>query len=257
MVVKPTAAEPHTATRESITAFFPAYNDWGTIASMVVLTARVLSRLTDDYEIVVVNDASPDHLEEILEELGQRYTCFRYVTHESNRGYGGALRSGFAAATRDWIFYTDGDAQYDVRELRLLWEQRAGVDLVNGYKIRRSDPWYRAVVGRAYHHLVRTLFRIPVRDGDCDVRLIRREVFDRIRLTEDSGLICVELMAKVAQAHCRIAEVPVHHFHRMHGRSQFFNLRRVGRVFVQMLKLWWRLFVRKEPIGPAAHGTGA
>jgi glycosyltransferase involved in cell wall biosynthesis len=235
---------------ESVSAFFPAYNDWGTIASMVVLTARVLSQLTDDYEIVVVNDASPDHLQEILEELAARYPRFRYVTHETNRGYGGALRSGFANATKDWIFYTDGDAQYDVRELRLLWQQRMQADVVNGYKIARNDPWYRKVVGKLYHHFVRSLFRIPVRDVDCDFRLIRREVFDRIRLTEESGLICVEMMAKIALAKFRIAEIPVHHYHRVHGKSQFFNFQRVFRVFVNMIGLWWRLFVRHEAIGP-------
>ncbi|MCK4304434.1 MAG: glycosyltransferase family 2 protein [Candidatus Eisenbacteria sp.] len=236
--------------KESITAFFPAYNDWGTIASMVVLTSRVLAQLTDDFEVIVVNDASPDHLQDILEELSRRYPRFRYITHQENRGYGGALKSGFAAATKKWVFYTDGDAQYDVRELNLLWEKRYGVDVVNGYKMQRSDPWYRVVVGRFYHHFVRNLFRIPVRDVDCDFRLIRRDVFDRVQLTEDSGLICVEMMAKIALARCRIAQVPVHHYHRMHGKSQFFNIRRVLRVFINMSGLWWRLFIKREPIGP-------
>jgi glycosyltransferase involved in cell wall biosynthesis len=238
--------------KDSISVFFPAYNDWGTIASMVVVAFRVLTRLSEDHEVIVVNDASPDHLDEILAELAQRYPRLRIVTHPRNRGYGGALRSGFAAAAKDWIFYTDGDAQYDVRELELLWSRRQGTDVVNGYKIRRSDPWYRAVVGRLYHHFVRTLFRIPVRDVDCDFRLMRREVLESIHLTEDSGLICVELMTKIARAGFRIAQVPVHHYHRMHGRSQFFNLRRVLRVFVQMARLWWRIFIRREPIGPAA-----
>ena len=237
--------------KESITAFFPAYNDWGTIASMVVLVSKVLDELTEDYEVVVVNDASPDHVGEILAELETRYPRFRAITHPVNKGYGGALRSGFGAATKEWVFYTDGDAQYDVRELRLLWARREDADLVNGYKIRRSDPWYRAVVGRMYHHLVRVLFRIPVRDVDCDFRLIRREFLDRhVRLTEDSGLICVEMMAKFGLTRARLAEVPVHHFHRMHGRSQFFNFKRVLRVFINMLGLWWNLFVRKIPVGP-------
>jgi len=238
------------AGKKSISVFFPAYNDWGTIASMIVLVVRTLEELTDDYEVIIVNDASPDHTHVILEELGQRYPCLRWIKHEFNRGYGGALRSGFAAARSQWIFYTDGDAQYDVRQLRDLWDRRSGVDLVNGYKIQRSDPWYRAVVGTLYHRLVKTLFRLPVRDVDCDFRLIRRHVFDRIALTEDSGLICTELMTKVHMAGFRIAEVPVHHYHRMHGKSQFFNFRRVARVFVRMVSLWWRLFIRKEPIGP-------
>jgi len=242
--------EPDQDHRESLSIFFPAYNDWGTIGSMVLLALRVAAELTDDHEVIVVNDASPDHLGEILEALVPRYPRLRVVTHERNRGYGGALRSGFAAAAKEWVFYTDGDAQYDVRELRQLWARRRDVDLVNGYKIRRSDPWYRAVVGRLYHHFVKRLFRLPIRDVDCDFRLVRRRVFERVGLTEDSGLICVELMSKVALAGYRIAEVPVHHFHRMHGKSQFFNFRRVLRVLTRMLSLWWRLFVRREPIGP-------
>jgi glycosyltransferase involved in cell wall biosynthesis len=242
---------------ESLSIFFPAYNDWGTIASMVVLATSVAEKLTDDHEVIVVNDASPDHTGAILEALQRHYPRLRVVTHEKNRGYGGALRSGFAAARGDWIFYTDGDAQYDVRELELLWAQRATVDLVNGYKIHRSDPWYRAVIGRVYHHFVKTLFRLPVRDVDCDFRLIRRTVFDRIRLLEDSGLICVELMAKAGLAECRIAQVPVHHYHRMHGRSQFFNVPRVLRVLVNMVDLWWRLRVRHEPIGPPSGSAAS
>jgi glycosyltransferase involved in cell wall biosynthesis len=213
---------------------------------MVALAHRVASELTDDFEIIVVNDASPDHLAEILSELALRYPRLRTVTHETNRGYGGALRSGFAACSKSFIFYTDGDAQYDVRELRLLWEHRNDADLVNGYKIRRSDPWYRAAIGRMYHHFVRLWFRIPVRDVDCDFRLIRQEGLRKISLTEDSGLICVEMLAKLGRAGLRIRQVPVHHYHRMHGKSQFFNFVRVAKVLYGMAGLWWRIVVRHE-----------
>ena len=236
-----------TGRRESLTIFFPAYHDWGTIASMVTVAHATARSLTDDFEVIVVNDASPDHLGEVLEELCTVYPeTFRVVVHEKNRGYGGALKSGFAAATKELIFYTDGDAQYDVRELALLWARREGADLVNGYKIRRSDPFHRVVVGRAYHWFTRTIFRLPVRDVDCDFRLIRRTVFDRVKLEYDSGLICVELMTRVHRAGFRIDQVPVHHFHRMHGRSQFFNFSRVARVLVGMLGFWWKVFI-KEP----------
>jgi glycosyltransferase involved in cell wall biosynthesis len=231
----------------SISAFFPAYNDAGTIASMVVLADRTLRALTDDYEIIVVNDGSPDHTGEILADLQQRYPRLRVVTHPTNRGYGGALRSGFAAATKELIFYTDGDAQYDPRELALLLPALTPeVDLVNGYKIARHDPLHRIVIGRIYHHLVRWLFRLRMRDVDCDFRLIRRRVFDTVDLREDSGVICVELMTKVHQAGFRIAEVPVHHYHRAYGRSQFFNFRRIARVARDLLRLWWQLVVRDE-----------
>ncbi|HYV56656.1 MAG TPA: glycosyltransferase family 2 protein [Candidatus Nitrosopolaris sp.] len=226
--------------------FFPAYNDWGTIASLVVLAAAVARELTDDWEIIVVNDASPDHTPMILDELRRYVPRLRVVAHERNRGYGGALRSGFAAASKEYVFYTDGDAQYDVRELRALWENRADADLVNGYKIARSDPLHRIIIGRIYHHIVRLAFRLHVADVDCDFRLLRRSIFDRIELTRDSGVICVELMTKIEKNGFRIAEVPVHHYHRLHGRSQFFNFRRVFQVVRELGVLWWELIVQRK-----------
>jgi glycosyltransferase involved in cell wall biosynthesis len=234
-------------TRPSISAFFPAYNDAGTIASMVVVTDRTLRALADDYEIIVVNDGSPDHTGAILEDLAARYPHLRVITHPKNRGYGGALRSGFAHATKDLVVYTDGDAQYDPREFALLLERLTpDADVVNGYKIARHDPPYRLLIGRLYHHTVRRMFGLPLRDVDCDFRLLRRTVFDRVRLDSDSGVICVELMTKIHQAGYRVVEVPVHHYHRAYGRSQFFNFRRVARVGRDLLDLWWRLQWRGE-----------
>jgi glycosyltransferase involved in cell wall biosynthesis len=245
----------------SISAFFPAYNDAGTIASMVVSTDRTIRSLparypciSDDYEIVVVNDGSPDHTGEILEELKGRYPRLRVVTHEQNRGYGGALRSGFASATRDLIFYTDGDAQYDPRELeRLVAALSDDVDMVQGYKIERNDPIERKIIGRIYHHLVNVLFGLHMRDVDCDFRLIRRSVFDVVRLEKNSGIICVELMTKFRQAGGRLTEVPVHHYHRAYGVSQFFNFRRIFRVGIDLLKLWLQLRVLRAGAPAALH----
>ncbi len=231
----------------SISAFFPAYNDAGTIASMVVVADRTLRTLTDDYEIIVVNDASPDHTGEILEDLAGRYPHLRVVTHPRNRGYGGALRSGFAHATKDLVFYTDGDAQYDPRELALLLPALTpDVDLVNGFKIERHDPVHRILIGRVYHHIVRNAFHLQMRDVDCDFRLMRRDIFQRVDLREDSGVICVELMTKVHQAGFHLAEVPVHHFHRAYGKSQFFNFPRVARVGRDLVRLWAQLIWRDE-----------
>jgi len=233
-------------TRPSISAFFPAYNDWGTIASQVLLVSRTLRELCDDWEVIVVNDGSRDHTSDVLKELAALVPKLRVVHHPQNRGYGGALRSGFEAATKDWIFYTDGDAQYDVTELRLLWDARNGADMVNGYKISRSDPPHRIVVGKLYHWMVRLAFGLESRDVDCDFRLLRREVFDRIALTRDSGLICVELVTKVEKSGFRVSYVPVRHYHRLHGRSQFFNLRRVGQVALGLGRLWWELIMERR-----------
>jgi glycosyltransferase involved in cell wall biosynthesis len=224
--------------------FFPAYNDGGTIASLVIRAVQAISRLTPDFEVIVVNDGSQDSTAEIADELARTYPQVKVVHHRQNRGYGGALRTGFATASKELIAYTDGDAQYDPGEIEVLWKQLTpGADMVNGYKISRSDPLHRIVIGRIYHHTVKLLFRLQVRDVDCDFRLMRREIFDRVRLERDTGVICLEMMRKIQDAGFRIVETPVHHYHRTHGRSQFFNFRRVFWTGVDVLKLWVQLVV--------------
>ena len=244
-----------------LSIFFPAYNDSGTIASLVITALRTARRLTPDHEVIVVNDGSADGTAEILEELASIYPQVRIVTHEQNRGYGGALRSGFASATRELIFYTDGDAQYDPSEMEALWRRfDQNVDLVNGYKISRSDPLHRVIIGRVYHHLVKTLFRLTVRDVDCDFRMMRRSIFDKVQLEKNSGVICLEMMKKITDGRFRIAEVPVHHYHRAYGKSQFFNFRRLYRTAIDVMKLWWALVVRREHLKraePVLQGKNA
>ncbi len=235
------------ALKPSLSIFFPAYNDVGTIASLALLAHMTARQITDDYEVIVVNDGSPDHTAELLDEMARSFGWLKVVHHAKNRGYGGALRSGFQAASKELVFYTDGDAQYDPRELLELHRALTPeVDLVNGYKIGRSDPLHRIVIGRIYHWFVRTVFGLRLRDVDCDFRLMRKSVFDKVQLTRSSGVICVELMKKVQDHGFRIAQVPVHHFHRSYGKSQFFNLSRVARTLLDLAKLWLELVVRKQ-----------
>jgi glycosyltransferase involved in cell wall biosynthesis len=227
-----------------LSIFFPAYNDGGTIASLVILAVQVAGRLTSDFEVIVVNDGSQDATRDILDDLARTYPNVRAIHHQRNRGYGAALRTGFAAATKELIAYTDGDAQYDPAELPVLWNRLTpDADMVTGYKISRSDPWHRIVIGRVYHHTVKFLFRLRVRDVDCDFRLMRREIFDRVKLEKDTGVICLEMMRKIQDAGFRVVEVPVHHYHRLHGRSQFFNFKRVFWTGIDVMRLWVKLVV--------------
>jgi len=232
-----------------LSVFFPAYNDAATIATLVMRSVRVAATLTDDYEVIVINDGSrEDDTAKILDELARIYPGrVRIVHHETNRGYGGALRTGFATARKDFVFYTDGDAQYDPSEMTLLWKtMRDDVDWVNGWKISRSDPLHRIIIGRTYHYMVKLLFGLKVRDVDCDFRLMRRRIFDVVTLEKDSGVICLEMMKKFQDAGFRVAEHPVHHYHRAYGKSQFFNFPRIYRTAIDVMKLWWALVVRKE-----------
>jgi len=242
-----------TGPAKGLSIFFPAYNDSGTIASLVITALRTARTLTPDHEVIVVNDGSADGTSEILEELASIYPQVRIVTHEKNRGYGGALRTGFATATRELVFYTDGDAQYDPAEMAALWRRfDQNVDLVNGYKISRSDPLHRIVIGRIYHHVVKALFGLTVRDVDCDFRMMRRSIFETVHLEKNSGVICLEMMKKITDGGFRIAEVPVHHYHRAYGKSQFFNFRRLYRTAVDVMKLWWALAIKREHLKHAA-----
>jgi glycosyltransferase involved in cell wall biosynthesis len=230
-----------------LSIFFPAYNDAGTIASLALIAHMTAREITDDYEVIVVDDGSPDHTGDLLDEMARHFSWLKVIHHEKNRGYGGALRTGFGTASKELVFYTDGDAQYDPRELALLYRAFGpDVDFVNGYKIGRSDPLHRIVIGRVYHWFVRTVFGLRLRDVDCDFRLMRRAVFEKVVLTRSSGVICVELMKKVQDHGYRIAQVPVHHFHRTYGKSQFFNFPRVARTLVDLMRLWVELVVRKE-----------
>jgi glycosyltransferase involved in cell wall biosynthesis len=237
-----------------LSVFFPAYNDGGTIASLVITAVKVAPTLTPDYEVIVVNDGSTDDTAKILDELATLYPDhLRVVHHPKNRGYGGALRTGFATATKDLVFYTDGDAQYDPAEMAVLWSKLSDdVDWVNGWKISRADPLHRIVIGRVYHHVVKILFGLTVRDVDCDFRLMRRRIFDVVRLEKDSGVICLEMMKKFQDAGFRVAETPVHHYHRAHGHSQFFNFRRIFQTAIDVMKLWWQLVIRAEHVKRAA-----
>ena len=231
----------------SISAVFPAYNDGGTIASMVAAAWIALRQVTEDYEIIVVNDGSTDYTCTMLEEIATRYPELRVITHPSNQGYGAALRTGFSAATKDWVFYTDGDSQYNPLELvNLVNVLRDGVDVVNGYKLTRNDSFLRIVIGRAYHYLVKFLFDIRIRDVDCDFRLIPRRILEEIELKSASGAICLELVKKIQDAGYVFAETPVNHYSRKYGVSQFFVPWRIARTLYQLAGLYWMLVVRKE-----------
>lgn len=237
-----------------VSIFYPCYNDWGTMGSMIHFTVQTAERLGLDYEITIIDDGSAPHTLELLDAIKQRFPKVSILHHATNQGYGGALRSGFASGTKEWIFYTDGDAQYDVRELEILLEKATeDVDVVQGYKITRNDPLHRIIIGRIYHWIVKLAFGLAIRDTDCDFRLIRRSVFDSVILKSNSGVICAEMMTKCQREGCRIHEVPVHHFERAHGKSQFFNYPRIARVVWQLIGLWikdfkhYRLGIGEKP----------
>jgi glycosyltransferase involved in cell wall biosynthesis len=225
-----------------ISAFFPCYNDAGSIAEMVRRAASVLPTVADSFDITVIDDGSADDSVSVLESLQAEVPSLSIVLHEQNRGYGGALRSGFEAATKEFVFYTDGDGQYDPLELpKLVTLMADGIGLVNGYKLNRADAFYRKLTGGTYEWMARRIFAIKIKDVDCDFRLLRREYLERVPLTFESGAIGLELVYQLQSAGCRMLETGVHHYPRLHGRSEFFSLRHVTNLVGDVSWFWWNI----------------
>ena len=243
---------------ESITAFFPCLDDEATIASMVNAAVKTIEEVGADGEVIVVNDGSTDRSQEVLEELSDTQPWLRIVVHEHSRGYGGALLSGFAGATKDWVFYTDGDGQFDPTELALLVDNAGvGVDVVQGVRRRRAENPMRRLGGRMYHRLVVTLFGLRLTGFDSDFRLIRRSLLDRVELSQRSGVIGIEMVRKFQDAGATFVKVPINHYPRRHGRSHRVRVTEGPRTFWDLLRLWFRLIVAREGRrSPRAAGSG-
>lgn len=236
---------PHRA--PSLSVFFPAFNDAATIGTLVQDALAILPDIAADYEVLIINDGSADQTPALLDELARTNARVRVVHHLQNMGYGAALQSGFKHARKELIFYTDGDAQYDVRELLALYPLLTDeVDVVNGFKLQRADARHRKLLGGVYNRLARLLFRLPIRDVDCDFRLLRRHAIESVKLSATSGAICVELVRNLHAAGCRFAEAPVHHYPRRHGRSQFFTPHRLARTVRDFSALWLRLVLLRR-----------
>ncbi len=230
----------------SISAFFPAYNDAVTIQSMVLEMDFILSGLCDDYEIIVVNDCSRDETGKILDNLAGKLKRLKVIHHRKNAGYGGCVRQGFQQASKEWVFYTDGDGQYDIKEITLLAEHTDNADFITGRKIARSDSYLRIIIGRLYHLVNKAVFGLKVNDVDCDFRLIRKSVLQGIKFKSDTGFFPVELVKRVQDTGARMVEVPVHHYYRKSKGSQFFNFRNIMKVARAMFEFWKEIHAKKN-----------
>lgn len=226
----------------SISAFFPAYNEEANVPAMVERLREVLPRVADDYEIIVVNDGSHDRTAEVADGLAaDDPQHVRVVHHAQNRGYGGALKSGFAASRKTYVFFTDGDGQFDVGEIPALLPYVPEHDVVIGYRIDRAEGGLRRLNAGAWNLLVRRLFGIPSRDVDCAFKLFDRRVFDVVHPEAEGAMISTEVLARAVRAGFRITEVGVHHFPRRHGTPTGANPLVIARAFFELFKLYRRI----------------
>jgi len=203
----------------SLSAFMPAYNEEPNIGWVARDVLAKLRMVTDDLELIIVNDGSADNTGEIIDKLAEDYPEIIAAHHPENRGYGAALRTGFSNCTKDYIFYTDGDGQFDSAEIDILIPLLDEGDVVSAWRVDRKDPWNRKLNAWLYNTFLLICFRLNVKDVDCAFKLYKAEFFDNIQLKSDGALIDAEVLIKLKKAGARIVQVGVHHYPRIIGEQ--------------------------------------
>ncbi|MGD8450645.1 MAG: glycosyltransferase family 2 protein [Phycisphaerae bacterium] len=222
----------------SLTIFFPCYNEEANVERVTQSAVEVGRKVAEDLEVLIVNDGSRDRTGEIADRLAAEIPEVRAVHNRPNRGYGGALQRGFREATKDWIFYTDGDGQFDLGELPRLLPLLETHDIVSCYRLDRKDPLPRKLNAFAWSTLVNLLFRIGLRDIDGAFKIYPRTFIERITLHSTGALIDTEMLAKARNMGCSIAQLGVHHYPRTAGQQTGANLRVILRAFRELFRLY-------------------
>jgi glycosyltransferase involved in cell wall biosynthesis len=232
------------ATPREFSYFFPAHNEAANLEGLVEEALGALPGLADRFEIVIVDDGSRDATPQLADRLAAEHPgVVRVVHHETNLGYGAALRSGFRASLMSVVGFTDGDRQFHVADLGLLLEKLDGPgqpDVVVGYRLKRADHWIRLVYARFYRLALRIFYRLGVRDVDCACKVFRRESLDGVRLESGGAFMSAELLIKLKVRGCRIVEVGVPHYPRTAGSA---TGAKPGVVF-RAVKDFWMLRLR-------------
>jgi len=204
----------------SLSMVFPAYNEQDNLDRLVRDADKVGKDVFgDDYEIIIVDDGSKDKTPDILEQLKKEYDHLVVYTHSPNQGYTAALRTGFSNASKDLIFYSDADNQFDLSEIPLLMALVEDNDIVSGYRNPRIDPWFRIFVSRCFNLMSHSLFSFPVRDVDCAFKIFHKRVFDKIKINSDNFMVDTEIMSKAVFFNMKVAEVGVTHLPREEGET--------------------------------------
>jgi glycosyltransferase involved in cell wall biosynthesis len=221
----------------SLTVFFPCYNEEENVERTTEAALRACRDLADEFEVIIVNDGSRDRTGELADELAARHPEVRAVHNHPNLGYGGALQAGFRAATKAWVFYTDGDGQFDFREIEKLLPLLEEYDIISAYRLDRRDPLIRKLNAWAWTVLVNLVFGMRLRDIDCAFKIFPRSLFDRIEMRSMGALIDAEVLAKATYLQYRIGQIGVHHYPREAGEQSGANLKVIARAFKELFRL--------------------
>jgi glycosyltransferase involved in cell wall biosynthesis len=226
----------------SLSVFFPVFNDEATVDVVAEKALCVAESLADQYEIVIVDDGSPDRAGEIADKLAAKHDAVHVVHHERNLGYGGAVRTGLAACRYEWICYTDGDNEYDLYDLKKLWRLRDYYDLVITFRYVRRYSGLRIIISQVYNRLLRRLFYTRFRDVSTGLRLVRKDIIDQLELHSDSPFIGAEIVIKTMLKGYRVGEMGIQTFPREFGSGASTAPHNIYRTIVDMIRCYRHVF---------------
>ncbi|HUD09749.1 MAG TPA: glycosyltransferase family 2 protein [Patescibacteria group bacterium] len=222
-----------------LSVFFPFWNEQENIESVIKKATAVLEKVADKWEIIMVDDGSADKTLEIAKELVKQSPRLSVVSHVKNRGYGAALKSGFAAAKYDLVVFNDGDGQFDFSEITKFLERVENADMVIGYRKKRLDNPFRHILMNMLKVWDLVLFGFKFKDIDCGFKLFKKEALDKIQpLKSEGAMITTEILARAKKVHLKIAQVEVNHYPRIYGNQSGGNLRVILRAVKESLWLW-------------------
>jgi len=234
-------AESKQGSAVSISVFFPCYNEQDNVRRTAEQAIGVLEKLKADYEVIIVDDGSSDATGQIADGIASQNSRVKVVHHPTNRGYGAALQSGFKAATKELVFYTDGDGQFDMKEMPPLLPLIKQYDIVSCYRLNRQDNLTRKINAWCWTKLVCLLFGLRIRDIDCAFKLYKREIFDKIKLVSLGALIDTEVLARAVRKGYTITQKGVHHYPRVAGVQTGAKLKVILRAFKELFKLYGQM----------------
>lgn len=227
---------------KSLSVFLPAYNEEDSIASTVEGVVKVLKTLRLDWEVLVINDGSKDKTAEVVKDLTKEYPGVKLIDHEKNRGYGHALKTGFAEAKYPWVAFVDSDGQFDFSEIKKLLEKTGEADVILGYRLNRADPFQRRIFTWGWKMLAMILLGLNVKDYSCGFKLIKKKVIEDVSPIESEEKVTqIEMLIKAKKKGYRFAEVGVHHYPRTAGMATGANLAVVLKSFGDMVRLWQKV----------------
>jgi glycosyltransferase involved in cell wall biosynthesis len=223
---------------DGLSLFFPCHNEEANVDNVITEALRIAPTVASAFEIIIVDDGSTDRTQEIVKKYLTPGSSVRTVRHDRCLGYGAAVRSGIQACRFPWIFFSDGDLQFDLQELPRLVEKSGDADIVSGYRSKRADPWHRKLNSWIYEQALNVLIGLHIRDVNCAFKLFRRTVFDRMELRCSGALINAEIFAKARQKGCRVVTVSVSHRPRTAGQATGAQFRVIFRAMREFILLW-------------------